>query len=73
MCMVSVDNTSNYTDFIIYNHIFSKENYSFTAKSLKKDLTKYNVNLTESEVQKKISRMVRHGLLNQGVGNYSID
>lgn len=71
MCRVVVNNSKKDADFIIYNHLFSKENYRFTISQLTEELQEYNLNLSKKCVQKKIEEFVRAGLIKQNFRYYT--
>ena len=41
MCKVVVNDANKNVEFIIYNHLFSKEKYEFTISELVEDLHQY--------------------------------
>lgn len=59
-------------DFIIYNHLFSKDTYRFTVNDLVEELHQYNLELSADFVQREIDTFVRSGLVNQNFRSYSI-
>lgn len=72
MCKVVVNNSQENVEFIIYNHLFSKEDYCFTVTQLVEDLRQYNLNLSPEFVQTEVNFFVRSGLVNQNFRCYSI-
>ena len=45
MCKVVVNDANKNVEFIIYNHLFSKEKYEFTISELVEDLHQYHLYL----------------------------
>ena len=72
MCKVVVSNSEENIEFIIYNHLFSKDDYSFTVSQLVEDLHQYGLNLTPEYVQTEINFFIQSGLVNQNFRSYSI-
>lgn len=71
MCKVVVNDSKSYVEFIIYNHLFSRINYTFTISQLVEELQEYNLYLSLEYVQKEINSFVRSGLVNQNFRFYS--
>lgn len=72
MCKVIVKDSVQNVDFIIYNHLFSKDTYRFTVNDLVQELCQYNLELSPEFVQGKIDTFVKSGLVNQNFRSYSI-
>ena len=72
MCKVIVKNTSRSIPFIVYNHIFSKNNYTFTIGQLLTELQEYNLNLSEEYLKNTIKTFVRSGIVHQYVNYYAV-
>lgn len=72
MCEVIMQDSSENIEFIIYNHLFSKDTYKFTVSQLVNELHQYNLDLTFEFVQKEIDTFIKSGLVNQNFRNYSI-
>lgn len=72
MCRVVVRDSKKDKEFIIYNHIFSKDYYSFTIPQLVQDLKQYNLELTADYVQTEINIFIRSGLIKQNFKKYTV-
>lgn len=72
MCKVVVKNSEQNIDFIIYNHLFSKDSYKFTVNQLVDELHQYNLDLSPQFVQEEINTFVKSGLISQNFRSYSI-
>lgn len=73
MCKVLVKDPKKDVDFIIYNHLFSKDSsYRFTVSQLVDELHQYNLDVSSEYVEKEVSSYVRSGLVKQHVRCYSI-
>ena len=73
MCKVLVKDSKKDVDFIIYNHLFSKDSsYRFTVRQLVAELRQYNLDVSSEYVEKEVSSFVRSGLVNQNFRCYSI-
>lgn len=72
MCKVVVNDAKKDAEFILYNHLFSRENYKFTVSQLVKELQDYNLNLTQEFVQAEIDDFIEAGLVNQNFRCYSV-
>ena len=72
MCKVIVKDSNKNVDFIIYNHLFSRNNYKFTVNELVNELKLYNLELSTEYVQKEIDDFIKSGLVNQSFRSYSI-
>lgn len=71
MCRVVISDSKRDTEFIIYNHLFSRLNYKFTISQLVTELQAYNLNLSQEYVQAEIDGFVEAGLVNQNFRSYS--
>lgn len=72
MCQAIIEKTNQNVDFIIYNYLFSKNDYSFTIDELVDALKEYNLNLKKEFVRKTIDAYVDVGMINEGISSYSI-
>jgi hypothetical protein len=73
MCIIPLTAESSNIDFIIYNLIMSKNGKCFTAKSLLEEIKKYNNNITEQSIQKKIEDIfLMQGLVRQKFDKYYV-
>ena len=71
MCKVVVNDSRSHVDFIIYNHLFSRDSYRFTISQLVEELRDYNLELSQEYVQMEIDYFVQSGLVNQNFRFYS--
>ena len=72
MCKVIIKDSSQNIEFIIYNHLFSKNTYRFTIGQLVQELRQYNLDLPQDFVQNEIDFFVKSGLINQNFRYYSV-
>ena len=72
MCKVVMKDSVGNIEFIIYNHLSSKNTYRFTVAQLVDELHQYNLDLSPEFVQKEINTFVKSGLVNQNFRSYSI-
>lgn len=72
MCKVVVDKPNEKVEFIIYNHLFSQNNYKFTVPQLMEELKQYTLDLPQEFVQHEVDSMIRLGLVNQSFKQYSV-
>lgn len=72
MCKVVMKDSKSNVEFIIYNHLFSKDTYKFTVKQLVNELEQYNLHLSPEYVQNEINAFIKSGLVNQNFRSYSI-
>lgn len=73
MCKVLVKDSKKDVDFIIYNHLFSKDSsYRFTVGQLVVELRQYNLEISSEYVEKEVNSFVRSGLINQNFRCYSV-
>ena len=72
MCQAIIEKPNQNVDYIIYNHLFSKNDYSFTLDELVDALKDYNLNLKKEFVKKTIDSYIDIGLIVEGVSSYSI-
>lgn len=72
MCEVIIKNSTKDEKFIIYNHIFSKERYTFTIFQLLQELRQYNLTLSETDIEDEINNFVRAGLVYQYYNCYAV-
>ena len=67
MCKVVVNDANKNVEFIIYNHLFSKEKYEFTISELV-----YHLDLTQEFVQSEVNDFIQSGLIVQNIRNYFV-
>ena len=73
MCKVLVKDSKKDVDFIIYNHLFSKDpSYTFTGGQLVSELRRYKLDISTEYVEKEIDSFVKSGLINQKFRCYSV-
>ena len=73
MCRVLVKEAQKNVDFIIYNHLFSKDSsYTFTITQLVTELRQYNLELSSEDVEKEVNYFIKAGLINQNFRCYSV-
>lgn len=72
MCKVILNDANKNVEFIIYNHLFSKNNYKFTVAQLVEELRQYNLELSQEFVQTEIDTFIQSGLVDQGFRRYSV-
>lgn len=72
MCKVIIKDSNQNIEFIIYNHLFSKNIYRFTIDQLVQELRQYNLDLSQDFVQNEIDFFVKSGLINQNFRYYSV-
>lgn len=72
MCKIVVNDANKNVEFIIYNHIFSKEKYEFTISELVEDLHQYHLDLTQEFVQSEVNDFIQSGLIVQNLRNYFV-
>lgn len=73
MCKVMVKDSKENVDFIIYNHLFSKDSsYRFTVKQLVNELHQYNLDVSTEYVEEEVNTFIKSGLINQNFRCYSI-
>jgi hypothetical protein len=69
MCMVLVEKTSQNADFIMYNYVLSKTR--FTLDQLIKDLKKYDLDLSDADIKRKVWDLVSSRVIRESFNNYS--
>lgn len=73
MCRVVIKDVEKNVDFIIYNHLFSKDiSYRFTAVQLKNELLQYNLEVSLDYIEDTIHSFIQAGLINQNFRCYSV-
>lgn len=73
MCKVLVKDAKRNVEFIIYNHLFSKDtSYRFTVKQLVSELHQYDLELSSEYVEKEVKSFVKLGLVKQNFRCYSV-
>ena len=72
MCQAIIEKPNQNVDYIIYNHLFSKNDYSFTIDELVDALKDYNLNLKKEFVKKTIDSYIDIGLIVEDISSYSI-
>jgi hypothetical protein len=73
MCKVVVKDSKRNVEFIIYNHLFSKDtSYRFTIKQLVSELHQYGLELSSEYVEEEVNSFVKSGLVNQNFRCYSV-
>ena len=73
MCQVIIADVEKNKEFIIYNHILSKQNCDFTITQLTKELKQYDLNLTNEYVNYVIiNKFIRNGLVQQYYNRYVV-
>lgn len=72
MCKVILNDANKNVEFIIYNHLFSKNNYKFTVSQLVEELRQYNLELSQEFVQTEVDAFIQSGLVNQSFRSYSV-
>ena len=73
MCKVIVKDSKKDVDFIIYNHLFSKDiSYKFTIGQLVSELQQYDLDVSSEYVEKEVNSFVQSGLVNQYFRCYSV-
>lgn len=70
MCKVVIDKPKEKAGFIIFNHLYSREKDTFTIQSLAEELMQYNLELSQSELQREINMLIEDGAVSQRVGHY---
>lgn len=70
MCKVIVDNSCDNEMFILYNHLYAREENSFTIKDLSKELKRYNITLDDKTLELEMNNMVKNGIVSRGVDTY---
>ncbi len=70
MCKVILKKDNQNIDFIIYNLLFARSNYCFTAEKLFEEIRNYNAQISKQLIQVKIDALIREGLVRQKVGVY---
>ena len=73
MCRVLIKDPKKNVDFIIYNHLFSKDlSYIFTVKRLVAELRQYNLDVSSEYVEKEVDSFIKSGLIIQKFRCYSV-
>ena len=72
MCKVIIKEPKKNKTFILYNHLYSRENSKFTETEIKDELLqKYHLNMTIAEIKHELIEMIRNGLIIRNVNGYS--
>lgn len=73
MCKVVVKDSKRNVEFIIYNHLFSKDtSYRFTVKQLVSELRQYDLEVSSEYIEEEVNSFVKSGLVNQNFRCYSV-
>jgi hypothetical protein len=73
MCQVVLKNPEDMAGFILYNHLFSQQNYRFTINDLVIELKQnYHLSLNQNEIRKQVSDWVSTGLVRENMKDYSV-
>lgn len=73
MCRVLIKDPKKNVDFIIYNHLFSKNlSYTFTISQLVQELSAYNLDISTEYVEKQVDSFIKSGLIIQKFRCYSV-
>ena len=70
MYQVVIDKPKEKAGFIIFNHLYSREQDTFTIQSLAEELLQYHLVLSQSELQTEINMLIEDGVVSQRVGYY---
>jgi len=70
MCKVILEKDNQNIDFIIYNLLFARSNYSFTIDKLLEELKSYDKQISKLTIQVKINSLIREGLVRQKLEEY---
>ncbi len=71
MCKVLVKKPIDNFDFILFNHLYSRKDISFTIPVLTGELLEYNLKVTDADVQKEINKYIKQGFVSRrSGGNY---
>ena len=71
MCKVIVKEPKKNAGFIIYNHLYSRNEASFTLDILKRELDQqYHLVVEESALKIEIANMLKKGIVTRCVGGY---
>lgn len=70
MCKVIVEKPNSNVGFILYNHLFSREDEFFTLDELEHELKQYHVNVGKDVIRTEINSMISAGMVVQRVENY---
>lgn len=70
MYQVVIDKPKEKAGFIIFNHLYSREQDTFTIQSLAEELLQYHLELSQSELQTEINMLIEDGVVSQRVGYY---
>ncbi len=71
MCKVFIGEAEKKLGFILYNHLYAREQKDFTTKDLMQELGKYNLDFTQKELQEEIDNLVSNGSVTYSVGHYT--
>lgn len=73
MCKVIVKDSERNVEFIIYNHLFSKDtSYRFTVTQLVTELKQYELELSSEYVEEEVNTFIKSGLVNQNFRCFSV-
>ena len=70
MCKVIIEKPQEKAGFIIFNHIYSRNNDKFTLMDLKAELMQYGLNMTDRELQREINSLIENGAVSPRIGCY---
>lgn len=71
MCKVFIGEEEKKLGFILYNHLYAREQRNFTTKDLIPELRKYNLDFTQEELQEEIDNLISNGSVRYSVGHYT--
>ena len=71
MCKVFIGEAEKRLGFVLYNHLYAREQSDFTTRDLIPELKKYNLDITQENLQKEIDDLVTNGIVSQRVGHYT--
>ncbi len=54
MCKIFIGEAEKKLGFILYNHLYARDQRDFTTKDLMLELGKYNLDFTQEELRKKL-------------------
>lgn len=71
MCKVIVKKPEDNVEFIIYNHLYSRVNGTFTIDEIVNEMRNYHLSLSPDDVQSEINNMIRDGIIIRNFGSYT--
>ena len=71
MCKVVIKKPEERVGFIMYNHLYTRNDDSFTVPQLTSELKQYHLNLTPEEVQREIDSFLCDGLVTRNFNGYT--